>query len=381
MKSLTTALIVCLFGYVYSALSVQQFVDKMLSNTQNKEQLVESNPELVNHVYRYFQEVYPRQDSGRMIDFKASQRVEIFKSNLKYVIRHNEDPSSTFKLKINKFSDWTDEERDRLRSKMHAQPNSKKQSTELRSRAVIPPEYDWTNQTRVPGAVTPVKNQHHCGSCYAFGFVGGLEKTYAEIYKESGPLSPQQIIDCSGQGGCDGGSFVGSFYYLQRNHYKLNLEKDYPQPANAAEKQKCQHSDGVLLTYNSTYKLQYHEIPAEDEEFMKKIVYEQGPVVVSFDCGERTGNDTILREVSQKFDHYASGIFDVPGCPANRNLNHNPVVVGYGTENGVDYWKIKNSWGADWGEDGYIKVKRNDNMCGIATSSFYAGLFSDRDSH
>ncbi|CAF3725021.1 unnamed protein product [Rotaria sp. Silwood1] len=105
------------------------------------------------------------------------------------------------------------------------------------------------------------------------------------------------------------------------------------------------------------------------------------PVVVSFDCGERTGNDTILREVSQKFDHYASGIFDVPGCPANRNLNHNPVVVGYGTENGVDYWKIKNSWGADWGEDGYIKVKRNDNMCGIATSSFYAGLFSDRDSH
>ncbi|CAF1454797.1 unnamed protein product [Rotaria sp. Silwood1] len=381
MKSLTTALIVCLFGYVYSALSVQQFVDKMLSNTQNKEQLVESNPELVNHVYRYFQEVYPRQDSGRMIDFKASQRVEIFKSNLKYVIRHNEDPSSTFKLKINEFSDWTDEERDRLRSKIHAQPNSKKQSTELRSRAVIPPEYDWTNQTRVPGAVTPVKNQHHCGSCYAFGFVGGLEKTYAEIYKESGPLSPQQIIDCSGQGGCDGGSFVGSFYYLQRNHYKLNLEKDYPQPANAAEKQKCQHSDGVLLTYNSTYKLQYHEIPAEDEEFMKKIVYEQGPVVVSFDCGERTGNDTILREVSQKFDHYASGIFDVPGCPANRNLNHNPVVVGYGTENGVDYWKIKNSWGADWGEDGYIKVKRNDNMCGIATSSFYAGLFSDRDSH
>ncbi|CAF4878910.1 unnamed protein product [Rotaria sp. Silwood1] len=358
MKSLTTALIVCLFGYVYSALSVQQFVDKMLSNTQNKEQLVESNPELVNHVYRYFQEVYPRQDSGRMIDFKASQRVEIFKSNLKYVIRHNEDPSSTFKLKINKFSDWTDEERDRLRSKMHAQPNSKKQSTELRSRAVIPPEYDWTNQTRVPGAVTPVKNQHHCGSCYAFGFVGGLEKTYAEIYKESGPLSPQQIIDCSGQGGCDGGSFVGSFYYLQRNHYKLNLEKDYPQPANAAQKQK-----------------------SEDEEFMKKIVYEQGPVVVSFDCGERTGNDTILREVSQKFDHYASGIFDVPGCPAYRNLNHNPVVVGYGTENGVDYWKIKNSWGVDWGEDGYIKVKRSDNMCGIATSSFYAALFSDRDSH
>ncbi|CAF4460705.1 unnamed protein product, partial [Rotaria sp. Silwood2] len=215
----------------------------MLSNVKNKEEIIENNPALVHHIYGYFQQAYPREDSSRMIDFKKSQRIEIFKSNLRYVIRHNEDPSTTFKLKVNKFSDWTDEERDRIRSKLYIESLNHDQPIESRG-DTVPPEYDWTNQTRVPGAVTPIKNQHHCGSCYAFGFVGALEKTYAEIYKESGPLSPQQIIDCSGQGGCDGGSFIASFSYLTRNQYKLNLEKDYPQPPDAAQKQKCQKSDG-----------------------------------------------------------------------------------------------------------------------------------------
>ncbi|CAF1101691.1 unnamed protein product [Rotaria sordida] len=245
--------------------------------------------------------------------------------------------------------------------------------TQSRDDTVVPSEYDWTNQTHVPGAVTPVKDQRHCGSCYAFGVVGALEKTYAEIYKESGPLSPQELIDCSGQGGCDGGDFVPSFHYIKKNHYRLNLEKDYPSTPDATQ-QKCQKRDGVRLSSNSSRTLKYEQIPDGDEEYMKKIVYERGPVYISFNCGERKGNDTILREVSNKFDHYASGIFDVPGCPAYRNLNHAPVVVGYGTENGIDYWKVKNSWGADWGDHGYLKVKRNENMCEIATSTYSAGL-------
>jgi cathepsin L len=310
-----------------------------------------------------------------MIDFKQSERREIFKSNLQYIIRHNADPSTTFKLKITEFSDWTDEERDGLRSKINFKSVNNKQPLKSRDVTTIPSEYDWTNQTRIANAVTPVKNQHHCGSCYAFGMVGVLEKTYAEIYNQSGPLSPQQFIDCRGPGGCDGGTVEDSFEYLRSNDYKLNLEKDYPTPSDGKQQEKCQKSGGVSLSYNSTYKLNYERLPAEDEENMKKILYERGPLVVYFNCGERTGNDTILREASNKFDHYASGIFDVPGCPAYRNLNHAPVIVGYGTDNGTDYWKVKNSWGPDWGENGYIRVKRNDNMCGIATSPFYVGLF------
>ncbi|CAF4220741.1 unnamed protein product [Rotaria sordida] len=135
--------------------------------------------------------------------------MKIFKSNLKYVIRHNENPLTTFKLKINKFSDWTDEERDGLHSKLSVGSLNNVQPPESR-------------------AVTHVKNQQHCGSCYVFCMVGALEKTYAEIYKESGPLSPQQLIDCSGQDDCDGRSFIVSSYYVERNLYRLNLEKDYP---------------------------------------------------------------------------------------------------------------------------------------------------------
>jgi len=197
--------------------------------------------------------------------------MEIFKSNLKYVIRHNEDPSQTFKLKINEFSDWTDEERDRLRTNLIIEQLNDARPPESRDDTTVPPEYDWTNQTRVPFAVTPVKNQHHCGSCYAFGFVGSLEKTYAEIYNQSGPLSPQQIIDCSGQGGCDGGSFISSYFYLQRKHFQLVLEKDYPSTPDGKKKNdKCQNESGVSLLSGNAKKLNYEQIPTGDEEYMKK---------------------------------------------------------------------------------------------------------------
>ncbi|CAF4248571.1 unnamed protein product [Rotaria sordida] len=84
----------------------------------NSKEVIENNPGLVDYIYRYFQQTYPRQDTSRIIDFQKSKHMKIFKSNLKYVIRHNENPSTTFKLKINKFSDWTDEERDGLHSKL-----------------------------------------------------------------------------------------------------------------------------------------------------------------------------------------------------------------------------------------------------------------------
>ncbi|CAF1028843.1 unnamed protein product [Rotaria sordida] len=115
MKYLRAVLVLCLIGYVSSTVSVQDYVDTMLSNINNKKEVIENNPALVHHIYQYFQAVYPRPDTSRMIDFQKSKRMEIFKSNLLYVMRHNEDSSTTFKLKINQMSDWTDEERDALR--------------------------------------------------------------------------------------------------------------------------------------------------------------------------------------------------------------------------------------------------------------------------
>ncbi|CAF1036426.1 unnamed protein product [Rotaria sp. Silwood1] len=100
-----------------------------------------------------------------------------------------------------------------------------------------------------------------------------------------------------------------------------------------------------------------------------------GPLYSPYNAGKREGNETIFREASMKFDYYASGVLDVSGCPTHQNMNHALVLVGYGTENGTDYWKVKNSWGADWGDNGYLKIKRNANMCGIASWPHIAGLF------
>jgi len=376
MKYLTIFLVLCLTGYVISSTSVQDYVDNMLSNMNNKVELIDNDPILVNRLYRVFQEHYYKKDYTKKLDFNRLKRMEIFKSNLKYIIQHNENPLTSFKLKLNEMSDWTDQERDQLRSTIINEPVNNKQPIESRDEIIIPDQFDWTNQTRIPNAVTPVKNQRHCGSCYAFAMVGALEKTYAQIYNQSGPLSPQQLVDCSnGKDGCEGGSFVGTFNYIQSNGFKLNLEKDYPSTSDGKQQDKCQNSNGVRLSFNSTFTLKYKQLPTENENYMKQILYQQGPIYFSFNCGKREGNDTILREVSDKFDHYASGVFDVPGCPTHRNMNHALVIVGYGTENGIDYWKVKNSWGESWGDNGYLKIKRNDNMCGIATWPYYVGLF------
>jgi len=376
--------LICFVGLIECRLSVEEYFQKLIPKSENQFDILEKDSTLSQHLYEYYKGIFHQTNNNqkKTIDFKQQKRLQIFKSNLILVLKHNEDPSNSFQLKINEFSDWTDQERDQLRSNIDVIPSS---SSSQPKRIVvrrdnddhkIPSEFDWTNQTRVPNAVTPVKNQKHCGSCYAFAMVGALEKTYAEIYNRSGPLSPQQLVDCSNENnGCEGGSFLGSFHYIQSIGFRLNLEEDYPTTLDGKQNSQCLKSNGSLLSLNSTVQLRYEELPSEDETYMKKIVYERGPIYFSFNCGKREGNDSMLRFVSDKFDHYSVGIFDVPGCPTHRNMNHALVIVGYGNENGTDYWKVKNSWGADWGDHGYIKIKRNDNMCGIASYPYSAGLF------
>ncbi|CAF5158882.1 unnamed protein product [Rotaria sp. Silwood1] len=103
---------------------------------------------------------------AKMIDVDQARRAEIFKANLKAVLAHNSDPHSTFKLKINAMSDWTDEESDALRTRnMILGPMNDNQPIQSRQskRVAVPDQYDWTNQTRVPNAVTPVMKQPHAG--------------------------------------------------------------------------------------------------------------------------------------------------------------------------------------------------------------------------
>ncbi|CAF2650874.1 unnamed protein product [Rotaria sp. Silwood2] len=117
MKYLIAPIVALFIAWSSGAPSVQEFVDQVLSHVDNKVDAIENNPALFDRIYRFYQQQYPRQSTAKIIDVDQAKRAQIFKSNLKAVLTHNSDPHSTFKLKINAISDWTDEESDALRAR------------------------------------------------------------------------------------------------------------------------------------------------------------------------------------------------------------------------------------------------------------------------
>ncbi|TVU09732.1 hypothetical protein EJB05_43225 [Eragrostis curvula] len=214
----------------------------------------------------------------------------------------------------------------------------------------LPETKDW----REDGIVSPVKNQGHCGSCWTFSTTGALEAAYTQATGKPISLSEQQLVDCAGRYnnfGCNGGLPSQAFEYIKYNG-GLDTEEAYPykgvngichyKPENAGVK--------VLDSVNIT-------LGAEDE--LKNAVGLVRPVSVAF-------------EVINGFRLYKSGVFTSDHCGTSpMDVNHAVLAVGYGVENGVPYWLIKNSWGADWGDNGYFKMEMGKNMCGVATCASY----------
>lgn len=160
------------------------------------------------------------------------------------------------------------------------------------------------------------------------------------------------MMDCTaeyGNNGCRGGWPWAAFQWLKDND-GYTTEEDYPYKARM---DRCAHESHCRLGKVEDYRM----IPRLDENALLHAVATVGPVIIAFNASPRP------------CAFYKSGIIDVPGCPTHRN--HAVLTVGYGTENGTDYWILKNSWGADWGEDGYFKMKRGVNMCGIAEEAIY----------
>jgi len=221
---------------------------------------------------------------------------------------------------------------------------------------------DW----RTEGAVTPVKNQGQCGSCWAFSTTGSLESAHFRLTGELISLSEQQLVDCSGKfdnDGCNGGLMDNAFEYV-KSVGGLNTEDSYPYIGKA---QKCKFQKEKIGSTCSGYV----DIPKGDEATLKEAVATQGAISVAIDVTE------------DKFMFYKSGVFVDSKCGNSEDeLNHGVLVVGYGSLNSTadatdtnppsDFWIVKNSWGIKWGEEGYIRMARNhDNMCGIATKSSY----------
>lgn len=202
--------------------------------------------------------------------------------------------------------------------------------------------------------MTPIKNQQQCGSCWAFSTTGSVEAQHALKTGKLVSLSEQNLVDCSGQegnSGCEGGLMTQGFQYIIDNK-GIDTEASYPY---TAEDGTCQfNASNIGATIKS-----FTELPHGDEKALQNAVSKVGPISIGIDAS----NDS--------FQSYTDGIYDEPNCSSTQ-LDHGVLIVGYGTENGKDYWLVKNSWGTVWGIKGFIKMSRNaKNQCGVATDASY----------
>ncbi|XP_030388251.1 cathepsin L1 [Scaptodrosophila lebanonensis] len=271
---------------------------------------------------------------------------------------------ASFRMAVNVLADLTRKEVSRLYgSKLSFQ------GEELTSRHInfvtapnaandrLPESFDW----REKGGVTPPGFQGtDCGSCWSFSTIGALE---GHLFRRTGllvPLSQQNLVDCAddyGSMGCDGGFQEYGFEYIRDHGVTLANKYPYTQMENA---QCLQNQTANTGLGESVVKIRdYARIKPGDEQKMKEVIATLGPLACSINAAPAS------------FEQYSGGIYDDDECNQD-DLNHSVVVVGYGSENGRDYWIVKNSYSQNWGEGGFIRLPRNEgSFCGIASECSY----------
>ncbi|XP_047531283.1 cathepsin L-like isoform X3 [Vanessa atalanta] len=289
-------------------------------------------------------------------------RMKIYAENKLKIKKHNqlfESGQVTYRLGVNKYADMLQHEfmtmngfnRTGIRVGVNKTPSLRGATYLPPANVAIPELVDW----RSLGAVTEVKDQGSCGSCWAFSTTGSLE---GQQFRKSNilvSLSEQNLIDCSfayGNLGCNGGLMPYAYTYIHENG-GIDTEESYPYE----ECVKTCRFDPVNV---GAEVVGFMDLPEGDEEILKQAVANVGPVSVAIDASRVS------------FQLYSSGVYHDEQCSSS-NLSHGVLVVGYGTdEEGGDYWLVKNSWGSSWGENGYIKMARNrGNNCGIASFGSY----------
>ncbi|XP_059574044.1 cathepsin S-like [Alligator mississippiensis] len=276
-----------------------------------------------------------------------------WEQNLRLVTLHNLEHSlgmHSYELGMNHLGDMTSEEVAALLTGARVPPQPHRNATYRPAPGShLPDAVDWRDK----GCVTDVKNQGRCGSCWAFSAVGALE---AQLKLKTGKLvslSTQNLVDCTttyGNYGCAGGYMTNAFRYIIDNN-GIDSDSAYPY---TAQNGTCHYDTATRAATCS----RYFDLPHGDEAALKDAVANIGPVSVIIDAR------------LPSFYFYKSGVYYDPKC--TQNVNHAVLVVGYGTLNGHDYWLVKNSWGVNFGDKGYIRMLRNHgNHCGIASYGTY----------
>jgi len=264
---------------------------------------------------------------------------------------------------INQFSDLHHEEFKRLYNKFTPAFGAKaaaRKSLPVHQPSLrvgdVPAAWDW----RQHGAVTPVKDQGQCGSCWAFSATEEVESAWLRAGQEQLILAPQQTVDCdTGDNGCGGGDTISAYAYMETAG--LETEAAYPYVSgNSGSAGTCAYNKNAVKVHIANYS---YATPGcndacsnQDEQLLQTNLYEVAPVSVCVDASV--------------WQSYTGGVLDSSsGCQnAYSALDHCVQLVGYGLDpvTKEKYWLVRNSWNTSWGENGYIRLKFGENTCGIA---------------
>jgi cathepsin L len=286
-------------------------------------------------------------------DFFA--RYEIFKQNLDIIELHNAQAGITSTMGVNAYADLTSTE---FAANMNGYQPLVKKSNKATKKPVaqlkdFPASLDW----RTEGAVTPVKDQGQCGSCWSFSATGSMEGAWFLAGHNLTSLSEQQLMDCShpeGDDSCEGGLMDDAFQFVIDNK-GICAEADYPYKA---VDEKCKKTCKSVATISSFQDVFFDESNPTNETALMAAI-QLGPVSIAIEADQPI------------FQLYTGGVISGKAC--GTNLDHGVLIVGYDTDPKLgDYWIVKNSWGQTWGiEHGYVRLARNQNECGLNSAASY----------
>ena len=302
-----------------------------------------------------------------IFSFANAQQRSAYELNLD-LIEENQASQKRWKLDVNEFVGLSDLEftKNFKGYKLHFDPERHYHEPITET----PTSFSWVDK----GVINPIKNQQSCGSCWAFSAVGALEPHIRLKTKKPIVLSEQEFVDCVKNikdplnvttccSGCEGGEPYSVFQFLiEKENGKDDTAVQYPYTAI--------EGDCDILPTSAGIKLKGYVNLPQDEDIIQNALFNHGPISVAVNA-------------NQDWQLYSKGIYDPSDEECSNSvydLDHAVVLVGFGTEEGLDYWLIRNSWGEAWGENGYIRLTRGSNACGIANQAMYPILHNKETS-